>query len=101
MSFLKYPAYKHSGVEWFNEVPEHWKVMRMRFLCKITTGDRDTQDAELDGKYPFFVRSKTVERSNAYSFDGEAVLTAGDGDIGKIFHYFEGKCAVHQRVYLF
>jgi type I restriction enzyme S subunit len=41
-----------------------------------------------------------VERINSYSFDGEAVLTAGDGvGTGKVFHYINGKLDVHQRVY--
>jgi len=50
--------------------------------------------------YPFFVRSQTVERINSYSFDGEAVMTAGDGvGTGKVFHYINGRFDVHQRVY--
>jgi len=93
---------KDSGVEWLGEVPAHWDVMRMRFVCRITTGDKDTQDAKADGQYPFFVRSETIEKSDTYSFDGEGVFTSGDGaGVGKIFHHFRGKCAIHQRVYLF
>ena len=46
------------------------------------------------------VRSQTVEKINSYSFDGEAVLTVGDGvGTGKIFHYICGKFDFHQRVY--
>jgi type I restriction enzyme S subunit len=93
---------KDSGVEWLGEVPEHWEVVRMRYLCNITTGGRDTQDAKEDGAYPFFVRSDTIERIDSYSFDGEGVMTSGDGaGVGKIFHHFVGKCEIHQRVYLF
>jgi type I restriction enzyme S subunit len=34
-----------------------------------------------------------------YSFDGEAVLTAGDGiGTGKVFHYINGKFDAHQRI---
>ncbi len=41
-----------------------------------------------------------MERINSYSFEGEAVLTAGDGvGTGKVFHYINGKFDVHQRVY--
>lgn len=41
-----------------------------------------------------------MERINSYSFDGEAVLTAGDGvGTGKVFHYINGKFDLHQRVY--
>lgn len=30
-----YPMYKKSGVDWLGEVPEHWEVKRLRFICKI------------------------------------------------------------------
>src|SRR5690606_26803689 len=47
-----------------------------------------------------FVRSQTIERINSYSFDGEAILTSGDGvGVGKIYHYIIGKFDFHQRVY--
>jgi type I restriction enzyme S subunit len=76
--------------------------MRTRRLCSLTTGGRDTQDAVEGGAYPFFVRSDTVERIDTYSFDGEAVLTSGDGvGVGKIFHHYVGKLEFHQRVYLY
>ena len=93
---------KDSGVEWIGEVPEHWEVMRMRYLCSITTGNKDTINRVDDGLYPFYVRSPKVERINTYSYDGEAVLMAGDGvGAGKVFHYVNGKFDYHQRVYNF
>jgi type I restriction enzyme, S subunit len=30
MSFLRYPNYKETGVEWLGQVPEHWKVLQIR-----------------------------------------------------------------------
>lgn len=93
---------KATGVPWIGTIPREWSFRRLRFLCRITTGDADTQDAVEDGQYPLFVRSDTVERSNGYFFDGEGVLTSGDGaGVGKIYHYYNGKMAIHQRVYLF
>jgi len=81
-------------------IPEDWDVDRVTAIALIATGAKNTQDRVDDGKYPFFVRSQTVERINSYSFDGEAVLTAGDGvGTGKIFHYINGKFDLHQRVY--
>ncbi|MDZ4207556.1 restriction endonuclease subunit S [Rhodoferax sp.] len=35
MSFPLYPAYKDSGVEWLGNVPHHWEVVRVRWLCEI------------------------------------------------------------------
>ena len=93
---------KPSGVEWLGDVPAHWEVRRLRSLASITTGGKDTVDRRDDGKYPFFVRSQKVERIDTWSFDGEAVLTAGDGvGVGRVFHYIDGKFDFHQRVYKF
>ena len=81
-------------------IPEDWEVDKVASFASITTGSRNTQDRIEDGQYPFFVRSQTVEKINSYSFDGEAVLTAGDGvGTGKVFHYINGKFDCHQRVY--
>ena len=70
---------RDSGVEWLGDTPVHWPLQRLRTLASITTGSRDTIDRRHDGEYPFFVRSPVVERIDTWSFDGEAVLTAGDG----------------------
>ena len=84
----------------FGTFPKDWRLVPIKELAKISTGDKNTEDKVSDGKYPFFVRSANVERINSCSFDGEAVLTAGDGvGTGKIFHYINGKFDYHQRVY--
>lgn len=78
-----------------------WERKIIQDICNITTGNKNTQDKKENGIYPFFVRSPKVERIDSWSFDGEAILTAGDGvGVGKIFHYYVGKMGVHQRVYL-
>lgn len=91
-------GYKQSEL---GKIPEDWEIDKIGNVVSITTGDKNTQDKVTDGLYPFFVRSQQVEKINSFSFDGEAVLTAGDGvGTGKIFHYINGKFDFHQRVYL-
>ena len=81
-------------------IPDEWEVDSIENHAKIITGDKDTQDRLDDGEYTFYVRSQTIERINTYSFDGEAVLTAGDGvGVGKVFHFVNEKFDFHQRVY--
>jgi len=65
----------------------------------IKTGKRNNEDKADNGKYAFFVRSQQVERINTYSYDCEAILVPGEGNIGQIFHYIKGKFDCHQRVY--
>ena len=84
----------------FKEFEGDWKPELLGNTCRVTTGGKDTQNRIDSGAYPFFVRSNTVERINSYSFDGEAILTSGDGvGVGKNFHYINGKFDFHQRVY--
>lgn len=91
-----------SGIDWLGKVSKEFKTIDLRYLVKISTGGKDTANAVEDGVFPFFVRSPHIEQINSYSFDGEAVLTAGDGaGVGKVFHYFNGKFDYHQRVYCF
>lgn len=76
-----------------------WQEVKLGSISQIKTGSKDNQDKKSDGQYPFYVRSPQVERINTYSFDGEAILVPGEGNIGKIFHYINGKFDYHQRVY--
>jgi type I restriction enzyme S subunit len=76
-----------------------WVVKKLGEVAEIYTGKKNNHDKVENGQYPFFVRSQIVERINSYSFDGEAILIPGEGNIGKIFHYINGKFDFHQRVY--
>ncbi|GAA6206657.1 restriction endonuclease subunit S [Thalassotalea sp. SU-HH00458] len=92
---------KYSGVEWIGEIPEHWEAIKLKFLCDLQTGSKNTEDAIDEGKHDFFVRSQKIKKINSYSADCEAVLTAGDGaGVGKVYHYVNGKFDYHQRVYM-
>lgn len=102
MAHQKYPNYKNSGIEWLGDIPEHWELIRLKFLTKIKTGGKNTEDKQKGGDYNFYVRSQKVEKINSYSFEGEGILTAGDGvGVGKVFHHVDEKFDYHQRVYLF
>ena len=76
-----------------------WNVQKASKICSITTGKSNTQDQVDGGLYPFFIRSDEPVRSNRYLYDEEAVITIGDGNIGKVFHYVNGKFDLHQRCY--
>jgi type I restriction enzyme S subunit len=88
---LRFPEFRDSG---------DWHYVTVKEVAMVTTGDKDTQNKVGDGEYPFFVRSQSTERINSYAYDGEAVLTSGDGvGVGNNYHYIIGKFDFHQRVY--
>lgn len=82
-----------------NEYPE-WEETTIKEIAQINTGKKDTKDAVTNGSYDFYVRSPLVYKINTFSYEGEAILTVGDGvGVGKVFHYVNGKFDYHQRVY--
>lgn len=77
-----------------------WKKIKLEDIAKsINTGNKNNEEQTEDGRYPFFVRSQKICYINSYSFDGEAILIPGEGGIGNIIHYINGKFDYHQRVY--
>lgn len=81
--------YCPDGVEW----------IKIKDIAQVGTGSSNGNEADEDGKYPFFVRSQIVKSKNDFEYDEEAIIIPGEGGIGDIFHYINGKYALHQRVY--
>ena len=80
-------------------IPEDWEAKSLGDIAYVKTGTRNNKNKIEDGAYPFFVRSANVERISTYSHECEAILVPGEGQIGNIFHYINGRFDVHQRVY--
>ena len=68
-------------------------------ICKITTGKLDANNYDRNGKYPFFTCGKETLKINNYSFDCEALLISGNGDVGHT-KYYKGKFDAYQRTYV-
>lgn len=78
---------------------EDWRYVLLGDICQIKTGRLDANAMDEDGIYPFFTCSKDIYRINQYSFDCEALLIAGNGDIGDV-KYYNGKFDAYQRTYV-
>ena len=79
--------------------PDGVEFIKLKEIAQIGTGSSDKKDAVETGKYPFYVRSKNIERHDKFEYNEEAVIIPGEGGIGEIFHYANGPYALHQRVY--
>ncbi|MCU4676204.1 restriction endonuclease subunit S [Catenovulum sp. 2E275] len=76
-----------------------WPLMNLSELCQIKTGKKDVNEGNQKGIYPFFTCAKNHTYSDSYSFDCEAILIAGNGDVGNT-SYFNGKFEAYQRTYV-
>jgi len=76
-----------------------WPTKKLGEICEIRTGKKDVDEGNPNGKYPFFSCSREINYSDAYSFDTEAILIAGNGDVGNTKIY-KGKFEAYQRTYV-
>jgi type I restriction enzyme S subunit len=90
------PGYKQTVAR---IIPEDWGVQYLGGVAAITTGRKDVNEGNPAGEYPFFTCSRTHTFSDHYSFDTEAILIAGNGEVGNL-HYYSGRFEAYQRTYV-
>ena len=76
-----------------------WQTRNLGELCRIRTGKKDVNQGNPDGEFPFFTCAAEHTFSDSYSFDAEALLIAGNGDVGNV-SYYQGKFEAYQRTYV-
>ena len=76
-----------------------WATKRLGQLCKIRTGKKDANEGAETGPYPFFTCAENHIYSQSYSFDAEAILVAGNANVGQT-KYYQGKFEAYQRTYV-
>lgn len=81
------------------KVPANWCWTYLKPISKIQTGKKDANYGNVDGEYPFFTCAAEPIRCHGYSFDCNAILLAGNGDINNISRY-NGKFEAYQRTYV-
>jgi type I restriction enzyme, S subunit len=90
------PGHKRTDI---GVIPDDWQVLRLGDVCRIRTGAKDVNEGSPSGQYPFFTCSRQHTYCDAYSFDAEAILIAGNGDVGNL-HYYSGRFEAYQRTYV-
>ena len=79
--------------------PDGVPYKKLGDLCTIETGRLNANKAVDDGAYPFFTTAEKTSRINSYRWDTEALLIAGNANVGSVKHY-TGKFEAYQRTYV-
>ena len=81
--YKPYPAYKPSGIDWLEEIPDHWEVKRLAWLTKCLDSLRvplnGQERNEMPGEYPYWGANSIVDYIDRWIFDEELVLIGEDG----------------------
>ena len=81
-----------------NDFPE-WTKTKLSRLSTIKTGKLDANAMKKRGNYKFFTCSRKNYFTDTYSFQGESLIIAGNGEIGNV-KYYNGKFDAYQRTYV-
>ena len=79
--------------------PNGVEYKRLGDICLIETGKLNANAAVDGGAYPFFTTSKQVSYINSWRWDCDALLVAGNANVGDVKHYC-GKFEAYQRTYV-
>jgi type I restriction enzyme S subunit len=78
-------------------IPKGWMVYSLSDFLPVITGKKDANVAR-GGVYPFFSCSQEQSWTDDYSFEGSAILVAGNGDFN--VKMYTGKFEAYQRTYV-
>ena len=73
-------------------------TINLNSIVTLKTGKKDANASIKNGTYPFFTCSEKESSINVYSFDQEAILIAGNGNMS--VKYYNGKFDAYQRTYV-
>ena len=72
---------KDSGVKWIGEIPEDWKISKVKYHVENLDGKRVPIDSALrvNGIYPYWGAGSITDYVDDYLFDEELILLGEDG----------------------
>lgn len=79
-----YPKYKPSGVEWLGDVPEHWEISPLKFVCRLAYGDSLSAEDREDGDYAVYGSNGAVGTHNKANTLAPVIIVGRKGSYGKL-----------------
>jgi type I restriction enzyme S subunit len=97
--FKRYERYKDSGVEWIGEIPEHWGVIKLKYVTKLAYGDSlPTENREEEGEVDVFGSNGKVGTHNVANTLSPVIIVGRKGSYGKVT-YSDKKCFAIDTTY--
>lgn len=81
-----YPEYKHSGVEWLGDVPEHWEVKRLKWVTRLQRGYDLPSDQRISGPFPVVSSGGIIDTHSESKCAGPGVVMGRYGSTDAVFY---------------
>ncbi len=100
MKWRPYPAYKPSGVDWLGDVPEHWEVKGLRYICRLSYGDSLPSESRESGVIGVYGSNGQVGTNDFANTTGPVIVIGRKGSFGKINYSTDSVFAIDTTYYI-
>lgn len=92
MKHKPYPKYKPSGIDWIGDIPEGWKIAKLKWFISIKSGDGiETEEIGVEGSYPVYGGNGIMGYTNNFNRYGNDMIIGRVGAKCGNVHLVEGK----------
>jgi type I restriction enzyme S subunit len=83
---------KDSGVEWLGEIPQHWKIIKLKHIVEMRSGNFISAEIiEQEGDYPVYGGNGLRGFTSEYTHEGYFPLIGRQGALCGNINYASGK----------
>lgn len=80
----RYSKYKPSDVEWISEIPKHWEIKKLKWICSLEYGNSLAIDDREDGDIPVFGSNGITGFHSSALTKQPCIIVGRKGSYGKI-----------------
>lgn len=85
---------KDSGIDWIGQIPEHWLLCNLKYLCSMKSGKNLTSiQITENGPYPVYGGNGVRGYYSQYNVSGECLIIGRQGALCGNVHY------VHEKIW--
>jgi type I restriction enzyme S subunit len=85
---------KHSNIEWFGEIPDHWQILRLKYVLVLFRGFDLPSEKFGNGEYPVCASNGIIGYHDKYTVRGPSITVGRSGSVGEV-NYVEGDFWAH------
>lgn len=82
---------KDSGIEWLGPIPSHWKLLPLKFIAQLKSGETISSERFTSEGFPVFGGNGFRGYTDAYTHEGDFVLIGRQGALCGNVNYASGR----------
>ena len=95
-----YPDYKDTDIDWLNQIPSHWRVMRLKRVCMFEYGDSLPSENRTYGDVLVYGSNGAVGTHECANALGPCLVIDRKGSFGRVNYCPTGVFAIDTTFYV-